>query len=223
MPRAGLLIAVVAILVVAVVGSLIWTGAIDLGVSSDVAKPAQIDLPSTTGQEVKLMAVLDNVASGGGYAASFLETEVPKWQIASGHTIERFSIGSGGPTFARLTSTGILDEASVQWPQLGLTTMLPLEFATLSNGKKLQVGIIARSARANGSDVMSVVYATQQAGNSGWQKVKLGGDFSVYTFEFDVPPVEAGYTNAPIVAIHSDASGNGKAIELIGLYVKLIQ
>jgi hypothetical protein len=170
----------------------------------------------------QLVNFMNKSADGGGYAAGFSEQDVSKWQVAEGHQLERFAVG-GRVVFARLSSGSALDEASTSWTPQGLSTTLPMEFATFSNGKKIEIGLIARSAQTSGSSTLMAVYATQQAGNSGWQKIALKSDFSVHRFQFDVPPVEAGYSNPPILVIHSNGSADGSAVEIIGVYVKLVQ
>ena len=222
MQRTGLVVALVLLLASGAAAVIWWTGVLGGQVSEAPVIIPAANLSSTT-REAELVTEMSSSAANGGYAANFSEQDVGKWQIADGQKIERFSAGASSGTFARFTSPGSLDETSVLWPQLGLTTVLPLEFSVKSNGKKVQIGVIARSASSNGANEMSVVYATQQAGNSGWQKIKLKGDFALYTFEFDVPLVEAGYANPPVVAVHSDASGGGKSVELLGIFVKLAQ
>jgi hypothetical protein len=64
------------------------------------------------------------------------------------------------------------------------------------------------------------VLATQQAGNSGWQGFELGSDFKIFRFKYEVPSLPTGYSVPPIVVLHSDETGAGQAIELIGIYVK---
>lgn len=49
----------------------------------------------------------------------------------------------------------------------------------------------------------------------------MQADFQLLTFTYDVPTVEEGYTNSPIIVFHSDPAGTGHAIEIMGLYVKL--
>src|SRR5262249_7776650 len=120
-------------------------------------------------------------------------------------------------------SSSTLDKASVLWPSLGLSLTLPPEFANNVAGRKVEVGVIARSAQSNGSPEISVMYATRQAGNSGWQSIALQPNFEAYKFTYDVPNHEGGYTNGPMVVFHSDASGGGKAVEMIGAYIKIVQ
>jgi len=224
MSRTGLLVVVALIFALAAAGVLVWTNA--LNISGQPSGAPSATAPSTTAppsREAQLVTSMNQAAAGGGFAASFLETDVSKWQIAEGHRLERFSLASSGPVFARLTSSVALDRASVQWPSLGLSMALPVEFANLANGRTVEIGFIARAAQSNGSSELSVIYATQQAGNSLWQTVELKPNFEAYKFTYDVPRIETGYVNGPILVFHSDAAGGGKAVEMIGAYVKLAQ
>jgi hypothetical protein len=66
------------------------------------------------------------------------------------------------------------------------------------------------------------VFATRQAGNSGWRKITPTGTFALTTFTYDVPKVAAGYHEPPMIVIHADPSGQGKSIEVFGIYVRQI-
>jgi hypothetical protein len=221
MPKAMYL---VVLLVIAAIAAGVYFGT-DLLNPPQVTSGAAVEAtPDTSNSAVaQLVSDMTSIAQAGGYAATFSEQQLVKWQLAEGHKIERFSIGNENTVFARLTSGTALDQTSVDWAPLGLSTLLPLDFATQSAGKKIEVGVIARSAQSNGAAKMMIVYATQQAGNSGWQQVQLQSDFALFRFTFEVPIADGGYTNQPIVVIHSDASGSGKAVELIGTYVKVLQ
>ena len=223
--RAGYLIVGALIFALAAAAVLIWTNQINLP-GQPAAPPSATSVPSTTvappSHEAQLVTAMNEAAAGGGYVATFMEGDVGKWQIADGHKLERFSLGSNGPVFARFTSSTTLDKTSVQWPALGLSMTLPPEFANAVAGKKVEVGIIARAAQSNGSNELSVVYATRQSGNSGWQSIALQPNFEAYKITYDVPNREGGYTNGPMIVFHSDASGGGRAVEMIGAYLKVI-
>jgi len=224
MSRTGLLVVVALIFALAAAGVLVWTNALNISGQPSVAQNATA--PATTAppsRESQLVTLMNQSAAGGGFAASFLEADVRKWQIAPGHRLERFSLDPSGPVFSRLTSSVALDKESVQWSSLGLSMALPVEFANAANGQKVEIGFIARSAQSNGSPELSVIYATQQAGNSLWRAIQLKPTFEAFKFTFDVPKVETGYVNGPIVVFHSDAAGSGRAVEMIGAYVKLAQ
>lgn len=216
------------IFALAAAGVLVWTGVIDPSktTSTTSAPPADTAAtvpPATLSREAQLVNEMSAAAAGGGFAVSFVEADVRKWQLAEGQKLERFSLDAAGPVFARLTSPSALDKASVEWATLGLSLPLPVEFANMANGRKIEVGFVARAAQSNGSSEISAIYATQQAGNSGWQAITLKPSFEAYKFVYDVPRVDGGYTNGPIVVFHSDAAGSGRSIELIGAYVKFAQ
>lgn len=226
MSRTGYLVVGALIFALAAAGVLVWTNYIDLSGKPPVAAPKSAPASAPASQppsrEAQLVTAMNEAAAGGGFAASFMETDVRKWQIAPGHRLERFSLDPAGPVFARLTSGVALDKASVQWPSIGLSLTLPVGFAKLVNGRKVEVGFIARSAQSNGSPDLSVIYATRQAGNSLWRTFELKPNFEAYKFTYDVPSIESGYVNGPIVVFHSDAGGSGRAVEMIGAYVKLV-
>lgn len=222
MSRTGLLVMLALLIAAGAAAALYWTGVFSGKVDEPPVAISSTELGSTP-RDAQLVNEMRTAAVGGGYSASFSEQDVGKWQIAEGHKIERFSAGQSGSVFARLTSSGELDKTSVQWSTLGLSSPLPVEFATATAGKKLEIGIIARSSRSNGSSLLSVNFATRQAGNSGWQDIPLKPDFELFKFEYNVPVVEAGYINGPMIILHSDASGTEKSAELIGIYVKVLE
>ncbi len=168
------------------------------------------------------MAQLNSAAIGNGFAATFLETDASKWRVAEGFKFERFSLGAEGPAFGRLSSSMPLDEKSVNWPALGLSAVLPLDFARAANGERIQVGVIARASQSGTSQSISVLYATQQAGNTGWRKFELQSNFQLFKFVYDIPLVEGGYDATPIVVINSDPTGSGQSSEILGIYVKIV-
>lgn len=226
MQRSGFLVVVAALLVAAAAGVLVWTNFFGTshpgaagGPDSSSSEPVAQSAPPTAKELVDLMT---SEAAQGAFVATFSDKDVPKWILAPGHKLERFSLNSGDSVFARLTSSVPLDTKSGQWLTLGLSATLPLPYAKLYNGKTLEIGIIARSAQSNGSQSMGVAYATQQSGNSGWKQIELKSDFTLIQFKYEVPKLEPEYTNQPIIVIHSDPVANSGAIELIGVYIKPI-
>lgn len=211
MSRTGYLIVSALIFALAAAGVLVWTNTVQLPISM-----------SPQSAEKKLVDQMNEaVAGGGGYAVAFGQADVTKWQLGAGHRLERFSVEGGDAVFARLTSGAPLNKETWEWATQGLSTELPVQFNNQTNGKKIEIGIVARMSSANPSKTISVAYATQQAGNSGWQEIALSGDFALKTFTFDVPPLEPGsYTAKPILVIHADSSGGGAAAEILGVYVK---
>jgi hypothetical protein len=198
----------------AVVLSLVAAGAFFW---SDIARLAGLV------SEEQLVADLKKAALGGGYAVTFGEGDSSKWQVAEGHRLEKFSVEGGTTSFARLTSSVPLNAQTWEWPTQGLSTVFPVAFNNKTNGGKLQIAVIARAPSTNGSKAISVVYATQQAGNSGWRDIPIGPHFEMTTFMFEVPERDAGtYTAQPIIVISADKSGRGGSAEILGVYVKQI-
>lgn len=211
MSRTGFLVAGALVFALAAAGVLVWTNVLEL--------PSSL-LPQSA--EAKLVAKMkDAVAGGGGYAVTFGQADVANWQLGPGHKLERFSVEGGDAVFARLTSAAPLDATTWEWSTQGLSATFPIVFNNQSNGGRVEIGIVARMAASNPSSAMSVVYATQQAGNSGWKVINLGADFALASFTFNVPKVEAGtYTKKPILVINADPTGSGRAVEVLGVYVK---
>lgn len=163
-----------------------------------------------------------NARTEGGFAVTFGQGDAAKWRLAPGHRLERFSLDGGDTVFARLSSLVPLDKNSFEWPTQGLSVELPVELNSRANGKSIEVGVVARapSGRANAS--LMAVYATRQAGNSGWQTLPVGGQFEMKTFRYKVPEIPSGYTNPPVLALNADPTGAGGGIELLGIYVKVV-
>jgi hypothetical protein len=162
-------------------------------------------------------------AMQGGYAATFSGSSVKAWQIAAGHALERFSINNGDAVFARLTSSAPVAKEGWEWEKQGLSWLIPNEFNNRTNGHKVEVGIIARQSASSTTESVSVLYATRGYGNSGWKKLPLSSDFELKTFVFDFTAVTATEFNQPILVITADPEGAGKAVEILGVYVKPVQ
>ncbi len=181
-----------------------------------------IDLLSMRPSERELvMRMSETAALSGGYAIMFSGPDSEKWKVAPGHQLEKFSVESGDAAFARLTSSAPLDTKTWNWATQGLSTSLPIEFNNQTNGQKVEIGIVARATAMKSTDAITVAYATQQAGNSGWKKIPVGRDFELFKFVFAVPQIEPGaYTHQPILVVHADATGGGRSAEILGAYVK---
>jgi hypothetical protein len=208
MGRVGLIAGAVALCLVAA-GAFFW---------KDILKLAgQVS-------EEQLVTDLKSAAAGGGYAVTFSQPDATKWQVGEGHQLERFTVDNGTTAFARLTSSVPLDAKSWVWSAQGLSTLFPVAFNNKTNSGKLQIGVIARAPATNSSKAISVVYATQEAGNSGWKDIPLGPNFELSTFVFEVPSRNPGsYTKQPILVINADRTGGGASAEILGVYVKQIQ
>lgn len=218
MSRSGYLIAAALALAISAAGVLVWTDYFGLsGTTKRSVQTAGSD-ETRTPQLVKLMT---QVSDNGGVAATFSDRDMASWQTGAGHKLERYSLGGGEAIMARLTSTLPLDPSSVDWRTSATSFVLPLEFAQRSNGKRIEVGIVARAPSTNASPRLAAAYATSQAGNSGWKGLALSGEFQLIKFFFDVPGVETGYQNQPLIAFHSDPEGQGRSIELLGAYARL--
>lgn len=192
------------------VGVLVWSNAISL--------PFFTSYPSNQ----ELMARMTEVSQSGGIAATFSAKDISKWQLPDGHKLERFSLTDAETGFARLTSTGPVDNNRPNWEERGLSLTLPVEFNNRTRGKRLEIGIVARSAQTRPSEALLAVYATRQAGNSGWQELVLQSGFQLTTFTYDVPAIAEEYTNAPILVLHSDRAGAGGSVEILGIYIKIL-
>jgi hypothetical protein len=208
--RTSNLVIAALILALAAAGILIWTNQVDLGQFTQSSPP-----PPSSNNNVEWTKRMAQLATPEGIAASF--DNVTSWSITDGHRLERFSYGGPNQTFARLSSGEPLDPNN---RLSGLQLKLPLAWAQKANGKKIEIGIVARQPQSNSASDVSVLYATLQAGNSGWHTFKLSPTFAVSKFEFDVPLVEGGYQSEPTVVIRSDSLGGERAVELIGIYLK---
>ncbi len=209
MSRTGYLIVGALIFALAAAAVLLW---------SDIA--AEYFGPPTL--ESRLTKQMSDVASAGGFAASFAENDAKRWRLSDGHRFERLSVGSSTAVVGRLASSVALEVSPPSWESQGLSIELPATFAQQSNGKRVEIGVIARAPRSNASPALNAVFATRQAGNSGWRQFELGGEFQVQTIVFDMPEVPGGYTAQPIIVLHSDAEGQGRAVEILGVFARQI-
>jgi hypothetical protein len=159
------------------------------------------------------------LATPGGLVATFSDADSSLWTITDAHRIERFRLAGNAQAFARLSSSLPLDPEN---RLSGLQLKLPVSWAQSANGKRIEIGVIARQPQTNAANDISLLYATLQAGNSGWHTLKLAPDFEALKFTFDVPAVEAGYTAQPVIVVRSDAVGGDRAVEIVGIYIKPI-
>lgn len=207
----GLLFGALA-LALAAGGILVWSGNNVPG----------LDFLSPPTPEQRLISDMDNVVSAGGFAVSFADSDAGRWRVAEGHKFERLSVDSARAVIGRLSSEVPLNVTPPSWESQGLSIELPVSFAQQANGRRVEVGIIARAAQSNTSGVLSAVFATRQTGNSGWRNFKLGPAFETHQILFDMPAVDTGYTSKPIVVVHADTKGKGRSVELIGVFVRLV-
>jgi len=163
---------------------------------------------------------MNQIAASGGLAVTFGDSNIQGWLLPPGHKLERFAVDGGQAVFARLTSSVALNDNTPTWAERGLSYAFPVDLAAKTNGARIEIGVIAKSASTNGSEALNIVYATQQAGNSGWQQFSLTPQFQLFTFTYDVPSLSDGYSNPPMVVLHSDQTGSGRAVEILGLYAK---
>lgn len=194
----------------AAAGVLLWSDFLGVGVFRQ-ATP-----------EERLVSEMEAVASAGGFAASFSDQDARRWQLADGHRFERLAVDSSRSAIGRLSSSVPLDVSPPSWESQGLSIELPASLAQQWNGQRIEIGIIARAGQTNGSNVLKAVFATRQAGNSGWRGFELNGEFKINRILFDMPVVETGYTAKPIVVLHSDEKGTGRSVEILGLYVRQV-
>lgn len=225
MSRTGLLIGLAVLLIAGASGVLVWTNFLgQQNVSSlTVGQPtAQVSVGVDTRAEQKLVAQIMDVAFRGGFAATFSDKDTPKWKIAQGHKVEKFALGQKGPVMGRLSSSVARDKPFVLWSELGLSVELPTAFANASNGKGIEIGIVARQAQSNPSTTATAIYATRQSGNSEWRALNLTSEFQLIRFPYRVPLLEEGYKTGPMIVINADIAGGGSAVELLGVYVRII-
>lgn len=222
MQRTGLIFVVALIAAVAIAAAVFWAGFLGgpeaspgtiMGVSPNSSATAD-------SSEQQLMDEMKSISSQGGVAANFSDRDVKRWSLADGHRIERFSVQGSETVFVRLSSSAALGQPYSRWEDLGLSVKFPTEFLERNKGFAVEIGVIARQPSENASQVINAVLATQQTGNSGWNKLKLTGEFSVQTFKWTIPPSQAAYTAQPILVLSADSEGTGKAVEVIGVYMK---
>lgn len=218
MSRTGLLVVFALIFALAAAGVLVWTNNLELpGVSSPPSTQTVAGTPNSS-REAQLVKFMNEVASGGGgFAATFQPDDKHKWNIDTGHQLERFRFGDTGVTFARLSSTVPLAPDVVH---LGVAVFWPPELTNRFNGRTVEIGIIARAATSNPSPTLATVFATRQAGNSGWNEFQLSPQFELLRFTYEVPAQEQGYQAEPMLVLHADMTGKGRAVEVLGFIVR---
>lgn len=167
-----------------------------------------------------LLAQALNAAKKDGIVVTLANEHVRSWRAPVGHDLRRFAVAGGPTTFATLTSRKKLNNRSAKWTDRGASVELPLSFNNKTMGGRVEIGVIARRSQPSGAPFLSLVYATQQAGNSGWRKIKLTSEFALSTISYDVPRVAGRYRHPPIVILNADPAGSGRAVDLLALYVR---
>jgi hypothetical protein len=210
MSRTGLLFGLVALVAALAIAFFAYTNFF----AGEATGPLVGPTPAT---ERDWATTMDELATKQGIVVSFSDRDLPSWKLTDGHKLERFRISGTEQVLARLSSSIPLDQND---RLSGLRVQLPLEWVQTINGKTVEIGIVAKSSSSNGAADMSALYATLQTGNSGWQTLQLPGEFRALKFQFSIPEVPAGYTQEPVIVLRSDARGQDRGVELIGIYVR---
>ncbi len=216
MLRKELWIGLAAVVVAVIAGLLVWTSIFS---QPNVSDAPSIATPIASPSNSLLVKPMIEAASSGGFAATFSGASAREWRLTNGHRVERLSLNGAEPVMARLTSNTPLVRKNVVD---GLYIELTPEFANAANGKPIEVGLVVKASQTNPSSSVSVVYATQQAGNSGWHTFPVSGKFEVRAFTFDVPQRGEGYSSKPLISVRADETGSGAAVEILGVYAKII-
>lgn len=65
------------------------------------------------------------------------------------------------------------------------------EWEKLASGRKIRISVTLKSA--TGSPLKyKIMYATNEAGSSGWKESSAGRDFETYSFDYNVPRLKEG-------------------------------
>lgn len=211
MSRTGYAIAIAIALALAAAGFFVWTTYFSKGEGQTV--------PIPQAENIDWSQRMKELAGADGIVASFGDNHLDFWAVTDAHKLERFRISGTENVFARLSSTLPLDPEN---RLSGLQLKLPLSWAQKVNGRRIEIGVLARQPMTNSANDISMLYATLQAGNSGWQTLQLNRTFAILRFTYDVPAVETGYTSEPTLVLRSDQVGADKAVELVGVYLKLV-
>lgn len=168
-------------------------------------------------------ALLDAVRAypdAGGVALTFALADARRWDVAGESTYHvETDDALPGLVFARVASAKARPGASAA---LGLRAFLTPDFAQRANGRRVEFGVIARSPSTHGAGALAIVYATQQAGNSGWRTFRLSRSFAAYTAVFEVPRVAEGYAKPPFISIHADALGRGREADVLAVFARIL-
>jgi len=131
------------------------------------------------------------------------------WNTQNNNTIAEHSQGL-------LITSAVVDALSGGTTQ-GVYTVLSTEYEKAFSGQHVIVTVVARQADENGTEKFAVAYSTNEVGNSGWRYFDAGNNFESYSFEYDVPVMNKGYSD--FVGIWPDVSGSGKGLVVQSLTV----
>lgn len=111
------------------------------------------------------------------------------------------------PTGWAITQPISQTERSSAGATSGLSFAIDETFEALASGQQVTVEV---SARLSSDDMEFVAaYSTNEVGNSGWQRFTANTEFSVYTFEYNVPQMRAGrldYVGVELPAEYPDGT-----------------
>lgn len=82
-------------------------------------------------------------------------------------------------------------EQNSQGETSGAHLLLADELEQSASGKTITIHVAGRST-SDAESTVNVAYSTADVGNSGWKNMSFGKDYSVQSFTYDVPEMNAG-------------------------------
>lgn len=128
--------------------------------------------------------------SGGGTDYRRIEVSGEQlYRIVAGGEADIELMRTDGQTVLRIgVAEGMLSEDPVQGPHFVLAPDLEVAFA----GRPVRVTVNARAADKYGASEMRLHYWVGSGEGSGWQEFGLTRQFQDYSFEYEIPPRNAG-------------------------------
>jgi len=87
------------------------------------------------------------------------------------------------------------------------------EYAHVFDGQRLRISVQARAAGPSPAPVeLAVLYASRQAGNTGWQLFALSEQYQTYSFSFQMPALTRVDEESPFLILRPASTGPENAV-----------
>jgi hypothetical protein len=156
------------------------------------------------------------------FRADFASPGVSRWRVPQGTDLKVVKVGDIDAPIGRLSSTVPLNRNSYEWETLGASVLIPSNVVAALNGREIEITVRARTSAQNPSEWIWTVFATQQAGNTGWHASALSRSVEPFRLKFKVPYVQEGYAKPFILVLNGDHDGLGRVAEVESVSIVLL-
>lgn len=197
----------------------------DTGVDANATAISTLDSRVTTNEgDITVNASsVDYVSaslSAASFRAGFEDSEFStNWTIQTGNTLTQDTDCFSG-IYAGLFTSTLTNPVSTGTTDCTYLTIS--ENAALSfSGKRVRVSVYAKAPSSGAASEFALCYATNDVGNSGWQKFSLPSSWGAKKqFVYDVPEPTSGGND--FIGVWGDTSGVGNGVLLDNIVIEVI-